>query len=119
MNTLTLIGNLTADPELRAYESGTAYLSFTLAVNDRIPTMQNGTRTFKERTDFLRVNVPGPQAINCNKYLQKGSKIGIVGSVRSYSVGEGDDRRTELVIHADRVEFLAKIKTADTEAAPE
>lgn len=119
MNTTNLVGNLTADPELRAYESGTPYLTFTLAVNDRIPTQKDGKRVYKERTDFIQINLPGPQAIHCEKYLQKGSKVAITGSIRSFTVENEEKKTTHLVIHADRVEFLNKIRNPDQDTITE
>lgn len=101
INTVTLVGRLTADPELRYTPSGTAVCNFTLAVN-RSFTNQQGER----EADFIRIQVWRKQAENVANYLGKGSLVGINGRLQSRSY-EQDGRRvfvTEVV--ADQVAFL-------------
>ena len=103
MNKVMLIGNLAKDPELITTNNGVALCKFTLAVQRRFA----GTDGERE-ADFLPIIVWRGQAENCYKYLKKGSKAAISGSVqtRSYEATDGSRRyMTEII--ADEVEFLA------------
>ncbi len=103
MNKVMLIGNLAKDPELITTNNGVSLCKFTLAVQRRF-TGNDGER----EADFLPIIVWRGQAENCYKYLKKGSKAAISGSVqtRSYEATDGSRRyMTEII--ADEVEFLA------------
>ena len=102
MNKVFLIGNLTRDPELATTNSGVSVCRFSLAVT------RNYSNTDGEReADFLNIIVWRGQAENCHKYLKKGSKCAVSGSIqtRTYDAQDGTKRYvTEIV--ADNVEFL-------------
>ena len=108
MNKVILIGNLTKDPELSTTNSGINYCRFTLAVPKRF--VSGGER----EAEFINIVVWRTQADNCHKYLKKGSKAGVVGSLqtRSYDAQDGTKRYVTEVI-ADEVEFLSS-KNSDT-----
>ena len=103
MNKIILIGNLTADPTLRATNSGTSVCQFTIAVNRRFPVPDG-----QKQTDFFRINTWRQLAENCNKYLSKGKKVAIVGELqaRTYEANDGTTRMS-LDVSADEVEFLS------------
>lgn len=110
MNKCFLLGNLTKDPEVASTSTGIAVTKFTIACN-RNYTNANGER----EADFLNIVTWRGLAENCGKYLSKGSKVAVTGSIttRSYEADDGSKRYvTEIV--ADEVEF---IKTA-TESTP-
>lgn len=103
MNKVMLIGNLAKDPELITTNNGVSLCKFTLAVQRRF-SGNDGER----EADFLPIIVWRGQAENCYKYLKKGSKAAIFGSVqtRSYEATDGSRRyMTEII--AEEVEFLA------------
>lgn len=102
LNRVILIGRLTADPELRYTNSGTAVASFTLAV-DRTRTGQNGER----ETDFINIVVWQKQAELCAQYLRKGRLAAVDGrlQIRSYENREGQKVRVAEVV-AESVRFL-------------
>ena len=104
MNRATLIGNLTKDPDMRQTQSGVPVCTFTLAVQRRYAD-QNG----EKQTDFFNVVCWRGLAENCGKYLTKGSKAGVHGSIqnRSYEDKQGN-KRTITEIIADEVEFLSR-----------
>ncbi|MEG1581760.1 MAG: single-stranded DNA-binding protein [Clostridia bacterium] len=109
MNKVILIGNLTKDPELTTTTSGISVCRFTLAVQRRFAS-QDGERG----ADFLSITVWRGQADNCAKYLKKGSKAAVVGSIqtRTYDAQDGTKRYvTEIV--ADEVEFIGSRPTGD------
>lgn len=102
MNKVILIGNLTKNPELSQTNSGISVCKFTLAVSRRYTS--GGVR----ETDFLPIIVWRNQAEHCGKYLKKGSKAAVAGSIqtRSYEASDGTRRYiTEIV--ADEVKFLS------------
>ncbi len=102
MNKVFLIGNLARDPELRNTSNGIPVCTFSLAVSRRFKSA-NGTN----ETDFLNIVVWRGQAESCAKYLKKGSKAAISGSIqtRSYEVDGVKRYATDIV--ADEVQFLS------------
>lgn len=102
MNQVTLIGNLANDPEIRTTNSGKAQCSFRLAVQRRFANQQ-GVR----EADFFNVVCWGKTAENCAKYLAKGRKAAVEGSIqnRSYEAQDGSKRYVTEII-AEHVEFI-------------
>ncbi len=103
MNKLTIIGNLTRDPELRTVSGDVNVCDFTVAVNRR-QRSQNG----QQGADFFRVSAWRALGENCQKYLAKGRKVCVIGpvSVRTYQGNDGATRAS-LEVTADDVEFLS------------
>ena len=108
MNKITLIGNLTHDPEVRSTPSGVTICTFTIAVNRRFAN-QGGER----QTDFFRINAWRQLGDTCARYLQKGRKVAVIGELqaRTYEAKDGTTRMS-LDVSADEVEFLTP-KAAD------
>ena len=102
MNKVILVGNLTRDPELSETPSGVAVCRFSIAVS-RDYANSDGTR----ETDFFNITVWRGRAENCGKYLKKGNKVAVVGSLqnRSYEDKDGIKRNVTDVV-ANEVEFL-------------
>lgn len=102
INSVTLVGRLTKNPELRTTPSGVEVGNFTLAVN-RTFTNQQGER----EADFINCIVFRKQAVNVNQYLSKGKLAGIVGRLqtRSYDNKEGQKVFVTEVV-CDNVQFL-------------
>ena len=105
MNKLTIIGNLTRDPELRTTSTGVNVCSFTVAVNRRNRRDdQNG----QPEADFFRVTAWRQLADICAKYLAKGRKVCVVGPVSVHTfTGNDGTTRASLEVNADDVEFLS------------
>ena len=102
MNKVILVGNLTRDPELSETPNGVAVCRFAIAVS-RDYANSDGTR----ETDFFNITVWRGRAEVCGKYLKKGNKVAIVGSLqnRSYEDKDGIKRNVTDVV-ASEVEFL-------------
>lgn len=115
MNRCLLIGNLTADPMLQTTLSGVSRCRFTLAVNRRYGS-QDGQRV----ADFIPVVAWRTQAENCARYLGKGSRVAVAGSlqIRSYTDSE-DQRRTIAEVMADEVQFLSTMPSGETDTMME
>ena len=102
MNRLMIIGNLTADPQLRTTTTGKEVCTFTVAVNRR------RNRDGEPDADFFRVSAWGDRANVCNQYLSKGKKVSVVGpvSVNVYTKQDGS-AAASLEVFAEDVEFLS------------
>ena len=111
MNKLTIIGNLTRDPELRTTSTGVNVCTFTVAVNRRNRRDdQNG----QPEADFFRVSVWRQLADICAKYLAKGRKVCVVGSVSVHTfTGNDGTARASLEVNAEDVEFLSSRNDAE------
>ena len=110
MNKLTIIGNLTRDPELRTTPQGKQVCSLDVAVNRR--RRIDG----QPEADYFRVNVWNALAENCAKYLTKGKKVCVVGSV-SLSKRENNGKfYASIEVFAEDVEFLSPKDDASTHA---
>lgn len=103
MNKLTIIGNLTRDPESRTTGSGSTVCSFTVATNRRRTQGSN-----QPEADFFRVNAWNALGENCQKYLAKGRKVAVIGrvSVSTYQANDGTTRAS-MDVMAEDVEFLS------------
>jgi single-strand DNA-binding protein len=91
--TVTVIGNLTADPELRYTQNGTAVANFSVAVTPRVN--RNGQWEDGE-TSFFRCSVWRDYAVNLADSLGKGARVIVTGTLkqRSWETPEGDARST-------------------------
>ena len=109
MQKITIIGNLTHNPETRTTPSGVSVCSFTVAVNRRFAN-QDG----EKQTDFFRVNAWRGLADTCAKYLAKGRKVAVIGELqaRLYD-GKDGEKRMSLDVQADEVEFLTPKSQAE------
>ena len=103
MNKITIIGNLTKNPELRTTNAGVSVCGFTVAVNR--PKKKDSTED--PGADFFNVNAWREKGEVCAKYLTKGSKVCVIGRV-SVRTWEKEDRHgASLEILAEDVEFLS------------
>ena len=112
MNKVYLIGNLTRDPEMRSTSAGIPVCNFSIAVNRRFKNAQTG----QQETDFFNIVAWRQLAELCGRYLAKGRKVAVFGSIqtRSYEAQYGS-KRTAFDIVADEVEFLS---SANAGSAP-
>lgn len=100
---ITIVGNLTADPELRWTQSGSPVASFTIASTHRSFDRQSGEWKDGE-TLFMRCTAWREMAENIAESLRKGSRTMVRGRLvqRSFETREGD-RRTVVELQADEV----------------
>lgn len=105
INKVYFIGNVTKDPTLSEAPSGAAVCRFSIAVN-RDYKNENGERI----ADFFNITVWRNQAEVCGKFLKKGSKVAIVGSLQNRTYEDKDGiKRTVTDIIASEVEFLSSV----------
>ena len=103
MNKVYLIGNLTRDPEISTTTSGISVCRMSIAVSRRFSNAE-GARD----TDFFNVTAWRGTADNCAKFLKKGNKIAVSGSIQTRNYEKADGTKGFSVdIVADEVEFLS------------
>ena len=99
MNKITVIGNLTKDPETRTTPNGNTVCTFTVAVNRK--------KVSEPQTDFFRVNAWGKLGELCARFLGKGRKVAVVGELQARTYDNKDGKTMlSLDVVADEVEFL-------------
>lgn len=101
-NNVTLVGNVTRDPELRFTPSGQAVATFGLAVNRRWQNRQ--TQAWEEATSFFDVVCWAQLAENAAESVQKGTRLIVTGRLdqRSWETQEGE-KRSKVEIQADEI----------------
>jgi single-strand DNA-binding protein len=116
LNRITIIGNITKDPDSRQTQSGITCTTFTVAVNRRNRS-QNAAEGQPE-ADFFRVTAWRGLGDTCAKYLAKGRKVAVVGpvSLNTFTGIDGANHAT-LEVTADDVEFLSSRSDASSQAA--
>jgi len=91
-NSITVVGNVTREPELKFLNSGQAALRLTLAVSRRWQNRQS--QEWEEKTSFFDIQCYGPMAENAANSLDKGSRVVVTGRMeqRSWDTPEGEKR---------------------------
>ena len=115
--TITVVGNLTADPELRFTPSGAAVANFTVASTPRIYDRQSGEWKDGEAL-FLRCNIWREAAENVAESLTRGSRVIVTGRLkqRSFETREGE-KRTVFEVEVDEIGPSLRYATAKVNKA--
>ncbi|ATA27191.1 single-stranded DNA-binding protein [Mycobacterium lepraemurium] len=115
--TITVVGNLTADPELRFTPSGAAVANFTVASTPRIYDRQIGEWKDGEAL-FLRCNIWREAAENVAESLTRGSRVIVTGRLkqRSFETREGE-KRTVVEVEVDEIGPSLRYATAKVNKA--
>lgn len=101
-NTVTLVGNVTRDPELRFTPSGQAVATFGLAVNRR--WQNRSTQEWEEQTSFFDVKCWAQMAENVSESLSRGSRVLVSGRLEQRSwENEQGDKRSKVEVVADEI----------------
>jgi single-strand DNA-binding protein len=108
MNTVTVVGNLTRDPELRYTPTGQAVVKFGIAVN-RLYTNRTGDKV--EQTDFFTVNAWRSLAENVFLSLKSGARVLVTGRIQSRT-WETEDGAKRTVVEIDAEEVAASLRWA-------
>ncbi|ORV45996.1 single-stranded DNA-binding protein [Mycolicibacter engbaekii] len=110
--TITVVGNLTADPDLRFTPSGAAVANFTVASTPRVFDRQSGEWKDGDAL-FLRCNIWREAAENVAESLTRGSRVIVTGRLRqrSFETREGE-KRTVYEVEVDEVGPSLKYATA-------
>lgn len=103
LNQVTLMGNLTRDPELRQTPTGQNVTGFSLALN-RSYKAQSGE--WQEATDYIDIVAWGPLAERVSQYLSKGRRCLVQGRLQSRSWEQDGQKRSKVEVLANDVTFL-------------
>lgn len=115
---ITVVGNLTADPELRSTPTGAAVVNFTVASTPRI--FDRSENEWKDAdTLFMRCSIWREAAENLAASLSKGTRVIVTGRLvqRSYQTREGENR-TVVELEADEVGPSLRYATASVSRIP-
>ncbi|MHB0980858.1 MAG: single-stranded DNA-binding protein [Thermoleophilia bacterium] len=101
---VTLVGNLSRDPELKQISTGTSVCDLGVAVGR---SYKDAAGQWQDKTSFFNVKVWGAQGENCARYLSKGRQVAVDGRLeqRSWEAEDGS-KRSAVDIIADTVMFL-------------
>jgi len=112
LNSIIIEGNLTADPDLKVINSGTAVGNFTIGTN-RYYKDSTGER--REEASFFNIEVWGRLAETCEEYLKKGRGVRVVGRLKQDRwTNEDGEKRNRIKIVGEHVEFKPQKKIQET-----
>lgn len=114
INKVLLCGNITRNPEIRKTANGSAVLSFSIAVNDRIKNQQTGQ--WEDRPNFFDCVMFGPRADSIVHYMSKGMKVAIEGRLRWKQWEKDGAKRSKVDVVVDDIELMQRRQEA---VAPE
>jgi single-strand DNA-binding protein len=116
-NTITVVGNVTRDPELKFLNSGQAALRMSVAVSRRWQNRQ--TQEWEEKTSFFDVSSYGPMAENTASSITKGARVVVTGRMeqRSWETESGE-KRNAFEIVADEIAPSLRWATASVTRTP-
>ena len=112
LNKVMLLGNLGADPELKMTQSGQAVLKLRLATTE---TYLDKNQTRQERTEWHSVTLWGKRGEALAKFLQKGERIFVEGSLRTSSYEKNGEKRYSTEINATNIILAGRGKGAGDE----
>ena len=107
VNQVSITGNLTRSPELRATQGGTAVLSFGIAVNDR---RKNASGQWEDVPNFFECVTFGNRATALSDILTKGMKVAIAGKLHYSSWEKDGQKHSKVDIIANDVEIMQNRK---------
>jgi len=102
INSVTIVGRLTRDAELKYTNSGSAVTGMSIAVNR---TRKDGDQ-WVEEANFFDVSLWGRRGESLNQYLQKGTRIAVTGELRQDRWEQDGQKRSRVVIHANNIQLL-------------
>lgn len=112
LNSVLLEGNLVRDPEIRNIASGTQVCSFSIASNRYFK--KENEKEHQQEVSYFDVEVWSKLAENCERYLQKGRGVRVVGRLKQdrWCDDQGQNR-SKIRIVGEQVEFLPKRNVED------
>ena len=114
LNKVILIGNLTADPELKQTQNGISVCSFSIGVTRRYKNAEG-----RYDSDFFNIVTWRSTAEFVSKYFRKGKSICIVGSLQQRSwVDQQQQKRYTIEVVADEVSFVDKMDSSQPYGGP-
>jgi single-strand DNA-binding protein len=111
LNRVSIVGNLTRDPELRSTSTGIPVSNFRIAANRRF---RDNSGEWREDVCYIGVVAWQKLAESCAAKLRKGSAVYVEGELRSRSLEGGDGKKRNVIeIRAHHIQFLDKTDESD------
>jgi single-strand DNA-binding protein len=108
---VTIVGNVTRDPELKFLQSGQAAVNFSVAVSRRWQNRQ--TQEWEEKTSYFDVQCYGQMAENAANSIAKGTRVVVTGQLEQRSWETEDGRKgSKVEIRADEIATSLRWATA-------
>ncbi len=114
INSVTLIGRLTRDPELSTTSSGAELLKISIASNRSVKKGEQ----WEDETSFFDITFWGKRAAGIAPHLKKGSKIGVTGSLKQERWEQDGQKRSKVIINAQSIQFLDTKQQAEQQEEP-
>lgn len=102
INSVTIVGRLTRDAELKYTNSGSAVTSMGIAVNR---SRKDGDQ-WVEEASFFDVSLWGRRGESLNQYLLKGTRLAVTGELRQERWEKDGQKRSRVIIHANNIQLL-------------
>ena len=113
LNQVTIMGNLTRDPELRQTPNGQSVCSFSLALNR---SYKDASGEWQEATDYIDIVAWSTLAERASQYLTKGRRALVQGRLQSRNWEQDGQKRSKVEVLANDVTFLDSRGGADSES---
>lgn len=104
INKAVISGNLGGDPELRVTSKGASVLTFSVAVNDRVP---DGNGGWRDSVNWIKVTVFGNRADGLSRVLSKGMKVCVSGRLKQETWEKNGYKHSTVSLTADDVDFMS------------
>jgi single-strand DNA-binding protein len=119
INVFAITGNLTKDPEIKSFESGSSVCELRVAVNTRRKNSQTGE--WEDKPNYFDVKVWNKRGVACSEHLEKGSGVAIQGRLdwREWEAKDGSGKRQKIELLASDVQFLGSPKDSASPDAGE
>lgn len=102
LNSVTLGGNLTRDPELRYTQGGTAVLSMSVAVNE---SRKDGNGEWTDYPNYIDMTMFGKRAESVSDYLSKGTYVAVTGRLHQNRWEKDGQKRSKVGVVVDNIHF--------------
>lgn len=109
INVVVLVGNLTADPDLRHTQNGTPVANLRIGVSSRQKTGEE----WSDRSNFFAITCWGREAEAADRFLRKGARIAVHGRLQFRQYEVDDQKRSAVEIVADQVQYLSPVNHED------
>lgn len=116
LNSVTLGGNLTRDPELRYTHGGTAVLSMSVAVNE---SRKDGNGEWTDYPNFIDMTLFGKRAEGVSDYLSKGTYVAVTGRLRQNRWEKDGQMRSKVEVVVDNINFRSAGQRSERETYAE
>lgn len=115
INTVTLVGRITRDAEIKYTASGTAKAEFSIAVNRRVKKGEQ----WSDEASFLDLTLWDKQAENLAKHLLKGTQVAVLGELRQDRWEKDGKKQSKIYVHVNGIQLLGGGKREGSAPAPE